>query len=150
MQAFCMWRWDSSFLQFNTWKCEQSFEARFSSLYKYQEDLVLGTWLIWAPSIFREGEWTNDLSLCREPINMNSVLDLLSLSLLAVSHSLTLARSLLTASVKWVSSAYIRGCESERQFGRSFMKRRKRSGPRIVLWGIPQDNTQLLPGKRAT
>ena len=102
---------------------------------------MLGTGLIGAPSTFREGEWGSVFNLCREPIIMNSVLDLFSVSLLAVSHSLMLARSslrlssmlstLLPASVKWVSSAYIRGWECMRQFGRSLIYKRKRSGPKI-------------------
>ena len=103
-----------------------------------------GAWYLTyrGPSLFREGEWGSVFNLCREPIIMNSVLDLFSVSLLAVSHSLMLARSslrlssmlstLLPASVKWVSWAYIRGWECMRQFGRSLIYKRKRSGPKIV------------------
>ena len=82
------------------------------------------------------------LSLCLDPININSVLDALRVSLLAVSHLSTLARSsfktalrfwmLLLAKVICVSSAYNRGSEFDRQLGKSLIYIIKRSGPRIV------------------
>lgn len=56
-------------------------------------------------------KWTCILNLCRDPININSVLELLSVNLFAMSHSLTIVRSwfnsllmvsiLLLAKVKW-------------------------------------------------
>ena len=82
------------------------------------------------------------LSLCLDPININSVLDALRVSLLAVSHFYTLSRSsfktvltfwmLLLAKIMCVSTAYIRGSEFDRQLGKSLIDIIKRSGPRIV------------------
>ena len=42
-----------------------------------------------------------------------------------------------------MSSAYIRGCEYDRQFGKSFMYNKNNSDPRIVPWGMPQVNERF-------
>ena len=65
------------------------------------------------------------LSLCLDPININSVLDALGVSLLAVSHFSIPARSsfktVLLPKVMCVSSAYMRGSEFDRQLGKSLI-----------------------------
>ena len=111
-------------------------------------DFVDDTWDIGAPSTISDKGLWNVLNLCLDPINITSVLDALRVSLLAISHFSTLARSsfktvlifriLLLAKVKCVSSAYIRGTEFNRQLGKSLIYIKKRSGPRIVPWGMPQ------------
>ena len=71
------------------------------------------------------------LSLYLDPISINSVLDALRVSLLAVNHFSTLARStfktvlifsmLLLAKDMCVSSACIRGSAFDRQLGKSLI-----------------------------
>jgi len=48
------------------------------------------------------------------------------------------------AYVRWLSSAYILGAQFDRQFGRSLIYNRNSSDPKIVPWGTPQLNDQLL------
>ena len=135
---------DAIFLhKFSTW----TFQDRVWSIWT-PRDFVEVTWVIGAPSIISDGGLWNVLSLYLDPININSVLDALRVSLLAVNHFSTLAIStfktvlifsmLLLAKDMCVSSAYIRGSAFDRQLGKSLIYIIKRSGPRIVPWGIPQ------------
>ena len=106
-----------------------TFQVRFSSIYT-PGDFVHSTCFIELLSIEKDGSLLKVFNLFLKPININSVFDLLRVSLFADKHSVILIRSLfifssrnaisLLAKVKWVSSAYILGCESTRQFGTSF------------------------------
>ena len=79
---------------------------------------------------------------CLEPININSVLVAFNVSLLQTSQLLTDSRSRFKVSsmavisllenVRCVSSAYILGCELNRQFGKSLMYIMNNDGPKIV------------------
>ena len=71
--------------------------------------------------MFREREWASDFRLCREPINMNSVLDLFSVSLSAKSL-LRLSSTLPT----------LFGVVSHKTFSISSMCKRKKCGSSIV------------------
>ena len=111
-------------------------------------DLVDPTCFIKTLSILRAGDRSNVPNLCLDPITINSVLDLLRVSLFATNQLLTPMRSwfsfcsiistLLPANVRCVSSAYIWGSEFSRQLGRSLIYKINRSGPKIVPWGIPK------------
>ena len=100
------------------------------------------------------GETVTVLSLCRDPINMNSLLVIFRVSLFALSQLWTFSKSsvrlawilwiLLLAYVRWVSSAYPRGSQFERQLGRSLINNRNNNGPKIVPRGTPQLKEQLL------
>ena len=83
-----------------------------------------------------------------EPININSVLATLRLSLFAINHFLRFSKSELTAvsrsviefaeAVKFVSSANNRGFALfRRQCGKSLMSNKKNNGPNIEPCGTP-------------
>ena len=124
-----------------------SFQVRCLST-RTPTDFVLTTSLIGKSLRTKFGEFSNVCSLCHDPININSVLDLLRVNLLATSQPLTLIRSwfsvnsifsmLLLANVRCVSSTYIRLTALARQFGRSLIHSIKSNGPKIVPWGMPQ------------
>ena len=83
---------------------------------------------------------------------MNSVLIIFKVSLFALSQlwtfsmsSLKLVWILFLAYVRWVSSAYIRGSQFDRQLRKSLIYNyRNNDGPKIVPWGRPQLKEQLL------
>ena len=91
-------------------------------------DLVEVTCFRQAPFISRAGGTVILLSRCREPISMNSVLVMFSVSLLAFSHSLMLDKSrfnevcidgiLVLAYVRCVSSAYMFAFDVDKQLGK--------------------------------
>ena len=82
-----------------------------------------------------------------EPININSALATLRLSLLAINHFLTFSKSELAAAsrsvteyaevVRFVSSANNRGFVLLRQRGRSLMYNKKSNGPKMEPCGTP-------------
>ena len=94
------------------------------------------------------------LSLCLDPININSVLVIFRVSLFVLSQLWTFSKSsfklvwilwiLLLAYVRWVSSAYIRDSQFDRQLGRSLIYDRNNNGPKIVPSGTPQLKKQPL------
>ena len=77
-----------------------------------------------------------------EPININSVLVAFNVSLLETSQLLTDSRSRFNVSsmaiisllenVRCVSSAYILGCELNKQFDKSLIYIKNNNGPKIV------------------
>ena len=82
-----------------------------------------------------------------EPININSVLATLRLSLLAINHFLRFSKSEFTAAsrsviefaeaVRFVSSANNRGFVLFRQWGKLLMYNKKNNGPKIEPCGTP-------------
>ena len=91
---------------------------------------------------------------CLEPIIMYSVLSLLSVSLFASNHWCIFSKSTLMRSCSssfvlplveiFVSSANMLAEDEVRQFGRSFIYNKKRSGPRLEPWGIPHLTVLVL------
>ena len=56
-------------------------------------DVDVDTWFKAVPLMFNTGEAVRVLSFCLEPISINSVLLILSVSLLAISHLLIFSKS---------------------------------------------------------
>ena len=56
-------------------------------------DFDVDTWFKVVPLMFNTGEAVRVLSFCLEPISINSVLVILSVSLLAISHLLIFSKS---------------------------------------------------------
>ena len=140
---------DTFFTIFSIWLPQ----SRLSSMVN-PRDLAVATWVTRKSLIASVGETVTVLSLCLDPINMNSVLVIFRVSLFALSQLWTFSKSsfkhvkklwiLLLAYVRWVSSAHTRGSQFYRQLGRSFIYNRNNNGPKIVPWGTPQLKEQLL------
>ena len=105
-----------------------------------RDNLLLETLFMLDPPKWNIGLLLIFANLYLEPINIYSVLVVLILSLFARSHSLTFqsrssvkrvssSRPHLPWIVRIESSANILGVEDLRQFGKSFMHRRKSNGP---------------------
>ena len=56
-------------------------------------DFDVDTWFTGVPLMLRTGEAVRVFSFCHEPISINSVLVMLSVSLLAISHLLIFSKS---------------------------------------------------------
>ena len=56
-------------------------------------DFDADTWFTGVPLMLRTGEAVRVFSFCHEPISINSVLVMLSVSLLAISHLLIFSKS---------------------------------------------------------
>ena len=56
-------------------------------------DFDVDTWFTGVPLMLRTGEAVKVFSFCHEPISINSVLVILSVILLAFSHSLVFSKS---------------------------------------------------------
>ena len=136
-------------VNFSMWLCQLSLSSIITP-----SDFVAVTWLTWVLVILIVGEAVRVFSLCLDPISMNSVLVMFNVSLFACSQLKTFARSsfrqnwtfsrLLPAYVRCVSSAYILGLQFDKQFGRSLIYNKNNNGPRMVPWGTPHVNVQLL------
>ena len=128
-------------------------ESRLSSMVT-PRDLAVATCVTRKSLIASDGETVTILSLCLDPINMNSVLVIFRVSLFVLSQLWTFFKSsfklvwilwiLLLAYVRWVSSAYIRDSQFDRQLGRSLIYDRNNNGPKIVPSGTPQLKKQPL------
>ena len=70
-----------------------TFQVRFSSIYT-PRDFVNSSCFIELPSIVKDGSLLKVFNLCLEPININSVFDLLRVILFADYHSVILVRPL--------------------------------------------------------
>ena len=131
------------------WLCQSSLSSIITP-----SDFVEVTWLTWVLFILIVGEAVRVPSLCLDPISMNSVFVIFSVSLFACSQLKTFVKSSFRQScilsrsppayVRCVSSAYILGSQFDKQFGRSLIYNKNNSGPRMVPWGTPQVNEQLL------
>ena len=125
---------------FSMWQ----FQLSFSSIV-IPSDFVVSTCFTRVPFITIEGEAAMVLSLWRDPISINSVLVISRVSLFAFNQVCTFNRSslrhdsmlptLLSAYVRCVSSAYILGSQCDKQFGRSCIYNKNKSGPRMVPEG---------------
>ena len=56
-------------------------------------DFDVDTWFMGVPLILRTGEAVRVFTFCLEPISINSILVMLSVSLLAISHLLIFSKS---------------------------------------------------------
>ena len=56
-------------------------------------DFDVDTWFTGVPLILRTGEAVRVFTFCLEPISINSILVMLSVSLLAISHLLIFSKS---------------------------------------------------------
>ena len=138
---------------FKSWKKKIISQLSYLNSFQSPSDFAVVTWLTWKSLIANVGDSVRVLSLCLDPISINSVLVIFRVSLFALSQLWTFSKSwfrcnwilsaLSPAYVRWVSSAYILGSQFERQFGRSLMYNRNSNGPKIVPWGTPQLNKQL-------
>ena len=68
---------------------------RFESISIARDLKEVGTWFVGAPLMVKIGVAVRVLSFCLEPISINSVLVIFSVSLFAISHSLMFWKSLL-------------------------------------------------------
>jgi len=134
---------------FSIWPLQSSLSSMVTP-----SNFVVVTWLTWKSLIANLGNSVRVLSLYLDRKSMNSVFVIFRVSLFALSQLWTFSKSwfrrnwilsaLSPAYVRWVSSAYILGSQFDRQFGRSLMYNRNSSGPKMVPWGTPQLNEQLL------
>ena len=62
-------------------------QVRFA-LFSTPRDLDVDTWFMGVPLIFKTGDAVRVLSFCLEPISINSLLVILSVSLFAINHLL--------------------------------------------------------------
>ena len=62
-------------------------QVRFTSM-STPKDFDVDSWFMGVPLMFRTGEAVRLFSFCLEPISINSVFVILSVSLLAISHLL--------------------------------------------------------------
>ena len=88
--VFCCGSKNNSKLLFSQLIC--TFQVKFSSIHT-PRDFVNFTCFIELPSIVKEGSLLKVFNLCLEPININSVFDLLRVILFADNYSVILVRS---------------------------------------------------------
>ena len=110
-------------------------QLRFASMSTLR-DFDVDTWFTGVPLILRTGEAVRVFTFCLEPISINSILVMLSVSLLVISHLLIFSKS--SFKQDW-SNLVSRLCIAKTI-----------RGPNIVPWGIPHWREQVLESEPLT